>query len=183
MKQCKTFQIQIAISRLKIFHRQFMVTLQIINGYIDAYALPLLMISGLIENIFILIIFNTKEGKKGTSESLRIYYIFIAIGDLIRILSNQFILWLGNGLNFATVEKVELYVDEISNFTCVLRSFIYLFSVTFSNWLVIGLCLERIWALYFPLSIRGSAGKRRAINFTLFIGLLSIITTIPSIFM
>ena len=168
--------------------KQLVLPISLINflaqmiSYTGAYALPVLILIGVIGNISIIFIFNTKGGKKATSESLRIYYIYVAIGDLIRILFYPFILWLGDGFNFATSGDFSLYLDEISDITCVLTSFIYLCAATFSNWLVICLCFERNLALYFPLSIRQYATKRRAKILTLIIFIISITSSIPTFF-
>ena len=126
-------------------------------GIIRKYVLPSTCVPGLLLNILIIVLMLKSELK---SRSVSVYYIVIAIGDIIYVLALF--------LSFSAVDILGISVTTLHRAACALDVFGMHFGSALSNGAVILLAFERILVLRFPLRAKEFCSKKRSVIACLF---------------
>ena len=103
----------------KSLFAQWTASLQLLYYPLLQYFLPVLLAVGTFNNIICIVVFIfDKEFYNKTSKTTRIYYLFIAIFDLIAIYAIPFPWFIGDGLYGLTNGAFSLYVYYIIVIFC-----------------------------------------------------------------
>lgn len=107
--------ISVIVSPGKSLIAQVTADLQLLYFPLLQYFLPVLLIVGTFNNIICIVVFIfNKEFYNKTSKTTRIYYLFIAIFDLIAIYAIPFPWFIGDGLYGLTNGAFSLYAYSIN---------------------------------------------------------------------
>ena len=126
--------------------------LQDIRTFYIVYILPFVIIIGVLENIAVLFVFGWHSG--GVSQTTRIYYIILAILDIISLLTYhlpQYTTW---GLWFITNGKFSILIDASSDFVCALFNYLFYLSEGLANYYYLLFTIERLVAIRSPLLLK-----------------------------
>ena len=121
-------------------------------GIIRKYVLPSTCIPGLLLNILIIVLMLKGEMK---SRSVSVYYIVIAIGDIINVFAFF--------LSFSAVDIFGISVITIHKSVCAIVVFGMHFGAALSSGSVILLAFERMLVLRFPLRAKEFCSKKRSV--------------------
>ena len=110
--------------------------------------LPVLIVTGIIGQLFSMKIFLSLKNWKAT---YRVYYFAIAAADLVYLIGFAIPEWTGEGLDLVTHGAMKFNPENLSTITC--RAFRYLWHSSWfiSCWLLIAYSVERLIALSYPL--------------------------------
>lgn len=109
-KQYNSTAISKSIPLVSSILAQLTASLQSFYFPLTQYYLPVILLVGTFNNVMCIIVFVfNKEFYNKTSKTTRIYYLFIAIFDLIAIYAIPFPWFLGDGLNGLTNGAFSLY--------------------------------------------------------------------------
>ena len=121
---------------------------------------PILLIIGAFGNILSIIVLLRKRFR---SSSLSVYLMCLAIVDLGALYSGLLPSWLSY--------TFDLYLRNYNNFLCKSIGFIHNFTMQLSPWFLVAITMERVMAVWFPLSsrIRRTRCRRTALIATIII--------------
>lgn len=139
-----------------------------------AYVVPVNCIIGFCENLTILYVL--KQLKTGLSETVRIYYVMLAIFNfsnlLVLHLTNGFIT---NGLHFATQGTFYLSLPIYNLWFCRIYINLYITVDVLVMWTYVLLNIERVFAIAFPLKAKSYFTVRRNLLYIAIVGVFGVV--------
>ena len=130
------------------YARSFSGIVHMTNRGFRMVILPILLVVGIIGQLFAVKIFVTMKKWKSTC---KIYYSSMACADLVYLIWFGIPEWTGEGLDMITDGALKFRPETISTFTC--RTFRYLWHLSWfiSNWLLVVYSVERVIAISYPM--------------------------------
>ena len=115
------------------------------------FVMPCVMIFGILGNILIIMVISSKC--VGISKTLKIYYVSIAVSDLINIIFCN-LLWsfLVDSLYLLTEGKFYIPLVHWNDISCKTIQTIWILSELYSNYAAIAMGIERLLCLFCPIS-------------------------------
>ncbi len=129
------------------FNRFLFCWMSPILKYYRTFIYPIITILGIFGNIMAFKIFLKRTEIKGTC---RIYYFWLAVADLVYLISFAIPEWTSDGLNHLTNGAVQFWPDRLSNVSCKLFRFFMHSSWFMSNWIMVIYSIERVLAISYP---------------------------------
>ena len=111
----------------------------LILTYYRAFALPIIILVGVIGNCFVLYIFARHS--VGVSRSTRVYYVLLALVDCSSLLTYNLSQFLQYGLNTISARTFNIKIETLSDFVCGFDRYIYYLSEALSNYFYMVLCV------------------------------------------
>jgi hypothetical protein len=111
--------------------------------------------------------------KEGVARSARVYYVSLAIGDLITLMGvHLFVFYLDEDLRYMSGNTVYLATGS-NDALCKCMQASFYFADHVDNWLYVLLCAERLVAVNYPIKARTLFNQRNAIKVVLVIVLMA----------
>ena len=111
------------------------------------FALPILFLLGVFGNIVSIKCFLTRTDWNSTG---RIYYLTLAVFDLLYLLSFTLPEWSGEGLYRITEERIYFFPENTNQISCVSLRFFWHLSMFISTWTMVFYSAERMISIAFP---------------------------------
>ena len=119
-------------------------------------------------NIITIIYFAPSSVSKHLGKSTRMYYIVIAVGDIVSLAAFRIVVSLfGYGFLYITKGKIDLQFDRLNDYTCKVFYYIFNFTEQMSSYALVLFSLERLFIVHFPLKARAALSYKKTciINF------------------
>ena len=137
-----------------VLNRVFSVGSFYIAGICSFISIPLLCMT--------IIVFLASDA--GTTRTTRVYYITIAICELMTgIFRDIILLFVGFGIRYVTRRAVYFQLETYSMAACYINDFLCFVFEMINNHTYLTLAAERCIALYFPMKFHRLVGRRKAI--------------------
>ena len=118
-----------------------------ISRYYRSFIFPIIVILGVFGNIMAIKIFILRTEIKGTC---RIYYLYLAIADLVYLLNFGMPEFISNGLDHLSHGSMQFWPDKLSEASCKLIRFFMHSSWFMSCWILVIYSFERVLAISYP---------------------------------
>lgn len=131
---------------------------------VSAYLTPFLVVLGLVTNTLTVIVLS-RANNITTSATSRIYYIWLAVFDIVLILSKELgFSFMNQGLRYIYNDQPPWFIisEPAGNLNCKIIGFFYAMSECVTNGTIAALAFERMLVLYFPFQKHVLTGKWKA---------------------
>ncbi|XP_064624107.1 neuropeptides capa receptor-like isoform X2 [Lineus longissimus] len=130
--------------------------LGLLNKFFGAYLMLVVIIFGLVGNMFSIIIF-VRQRRRNTAAS--VYLVSLAVSDTGNLVMS-FQTWLHNGLFYVTNGDINI-ASGATDIGCQLRIFVWNCFVFMSGYIIIAYSIERCVAVWYPLKVASLFTSRR----------------------
>ena len=119
------------------------------------YVLPFLIVISIVSNFVTIIVIPRTD----LQNNLKIYYVSIAVSNVLIIILIFVWIFTGPGLYYATGGKVHFYLLVKNLYICKFMTIFGNIAKNFSDYIYVFLGLDRIFAVFFPFKARTSMKK------------------------